>query len=84
MVVVIDNFPVVAVDELLQELNRYPTEDHILKTERGEARSLPALRRIARKRRTALEATLREYIASAVQVQDLLLLLLLPLKCNRN
>ncbi len=72
----------VAVDELLQELNRYPTVNHILKTERGEVRSLPVLRRMARKRHVALEAALRECIASAVQVRELLLLLLLLLKPN--
>ncbi len=66
----IESFPVVAVDELLQELNRYPTVNHVLKTERGEARLLPALRRMTRKRRAALEAELRECIASAIQVHE--------------
>eukprot|EP01084_Bolivina_argentea_P113574 202379_1 len=60
----------VAVDELLQELNRYPTVNHILKTERGEARPLPVLRRMARKRHVALEAVLRGCIASAIQIDD--------------
>ncbi len=66
--VLIESFPVVAVDELIQELNRYPTANHVLKTEHGEARSLPALHRMARKRRVALESALRECIASAIQV----------------
>ncbi len=60
----------VAVAELLQELNRYPTVNHVLKTERGDTRLLPVLRRMARKRHVALEAALRECLASAVQVSE--------------